>query len=123
MCQVLSQMLRIKQNKTTKNIAFVGLHASWEVSFIHSLIYSISIYLSSHMTQALNHILCLNRILSLTSKSGGRNTTCPLSFSAALHISLYIESTEEGHLVQSEWSEECFLGKHVNKQVEAGRMN
>ena len=80
------------------------------------------------MTQALNHILCLNRILSLPSKSSGRNTIqyntiCPLSSSGALLISLYIESTEEGHLVQFEWFEECFSGKHVNKQVEAGRMN
>ena len=74
MCRILSSMLRIKQNKTTKILAFVGLHASWEVSFIHSLIYCISIYSSSHMTQALNHILCLNRILSLPSKSSGRNT-------------------------------------------------
>lgn len=120
---IVLDALRIKQNKTTKILAFVGLHASWEVSFIHSLIYSISIYSSSHMTQALNHILCLNRILSLPSKSSGRNIICPLSSSATFHISLYIESTEEGHLVQFEWFEACFSGKHVNKQIEAGRMN
>lgn len=75
------------------------------------------------MTQALNYILCLNRILSLPSKSSGGNIICPLSSSATLHIFLNIESTGEGYLVQFEWFEECFSEKHVNKQVEAGRMN